>query len=226
MAITACQILQSSDYGAINQMMTSAMSSGWKPMGRLVVTDSPRDFYQLMYQGTDVEIESYQVVVSNGDSVPVKTSGGTISDTGALTITQGAVTAATLPATSTIVKNSDANINILAATGSTQLATNQTAEVTAGVLAAVRMTATMTVVKNNDSIPVTNSAAAAIANGTATVAANAVTRVALPATVGALQNNQAVSISVNAGILIAIGTATRTVTPTVTNGVVTAIAIT
>ncbi|QIU92139.1 hypothetical protein [Yokenella regensburgei] len=225
MAITACQILQSNDYGSMNQMMTSALSAGWKPLGRMVVTDSPRDFYQMIYQGTDLDIESYQALVNNGSTVPVKNSSGSITDTGTLAISQSVITSVSLPSTSTIVKNSDANINILAATGSTQLATGQSAEVIGGVLTAVRMTATMTVVKNNDSVPVTNSAAAAIANGTATVTTNSITRVALPATIAAVSNNGAVSIPVTTGVLISIGTATRTVTPTVAAGVLTGITI-
>lgn len=225
MAMSACKVLHANDDGSMNQQLTSAMSEGWKPFGRLMVTDSPRDFYQVMYQGNDIDLESYQSIVANNGTAPVKNSAGTITDTGTFAVSQNIVTSVTLPASSTIVKNSDANITVLPASGSTPLLSTQTADVSAGALNGVRLAAANTVVKNNDSVTVANSANSVTASGTATVSTNAVQRVSLPASNAIVSNNQVLSIPVTAGILVAIGTATRTVTITVSAGVPTAISI-
>lgn len=225
MAMSACMVLHANDDGSMNQQLTSAMSGGWKPFGRLVVTDSPRDFYQVMYQGNDIELETYQAIVANNGTAPVKNSAGTITDTGTYTVSQNVVTAVTLPATSTIVKNSDANITVLPASGSTPLLSTQTADVSVGALNGVRLAAANTVVKNSDAVTVANSANSVTASGTATVSANAVQRVSLPATNAIASNSQVLSIPVTAGILVAIGTATRTVTLTVSGGLITAASI-
>ncbi|MGY6030671.1 hypothetical protein ACUY4Q_003664 [Phytobacter sp. AG2a] len=225
MAMSACRVLQANDYGAMNQQLTSSMSQGWKPFGRLIVTDSPRDFYQVMYQGNDIDLETYQSIVSDGGTTAVRNSAGTITDTGTFSVSQNVITAVTLPATSTIVKNSDANITVLPASGSTPLLSAQTADVSVGALNGVRLAAANSVVKNNDAVTVANSANSVTASGTATVSTNAVQRVSLPATNAIVSNSQVLSIPVTAGILVAIGTATRTVTLTVSAGVPTAISI-
>lgn len=225
MVMSACQVLHANDDGSMNQQLTSAMTGGWKPLGRLIVTDSPRDFYQMMYQGNDIELETYQAIVSNGNTAPVKNSAGTITDTGTFTVSQNIISAVTMPATSTIVKNNDANITVLPATGSTPLLSTQTADVSVGALNGVRLAAANTVVKNNDTVTVANSANSVTASGTATVSTNAVQRVSLPATNAITSNSQVLSIPVTAGILVAIGTATRSVTLTVSAGVITAASI-
>lgn len=225
MAMSACRVLQANDYGSMNQQLTSSMSQGWKPFGRLIVTDSPRDFYQVMYQGNDIDLETYQAIVTDGGTATVKNSAGTITDTGTCAVSQNAVTSVTLPATSTIVKNNDSNITVLPASGLTPMLSTQTADVSVGALNGVRLAATNAVVKNSDAVTVANSANSATASGTASVSTNAVQRVSLPASNAIASNNQALSIPVTAGILISVGTSTRTVTLTVSGGLITAASI-
>ncbi|MBV4365909.1 hypothetical protein [Erwinia phyllosphaerae] len=109
MAITACQILHANDYGGMNQQLTSAMSDGWKPMGYLRITNgSPQDFYQMMYQGNDTDVDSYQAIIANAQTIPVKNSSGTVSATGTAAIAQSVLNSVSLPATTAIVTNTQA----------------------------------------------------------------------------------------------------------------------
>lgn len=68
---------------------------------------------------------------------------------------------------------------------------------------APELPADQAVVSNGGTVPVTNSAGAAIGNATATVAANAVSRVALPATIAAISNGGTVTVQNSAGAAVA-----------------------
>lgn len=106
MAISACKILQANDYGAMNQMITSALSEGWKPMGYLRITNGQqKDFYQMMYQGSNIDVDGYQAVISNAQQLTVKNSAGTVSATGTANITQSNVNSINLPDSTAIVTN-------------------------------------------------------------------------------------------------------------------------
>lgn len=225
MAITACQLLQASDYGSMNQQIAASMAAGWKVIGEMIVTNSPRDFYQLMYQGNNTAIEAYQAIINDAQGIPVRNSSGSISESGTASVSQNTLTAVALPATSTIVKAGDTNISLLPASGSTALLTGQSADVATGALTGIRLAGANTVTKQGDTVPVANSANTSTATGTATVSANAVQRVSLPANNAIASNSQVLSIPVTSGILLAIGTATRNVTLTVANGVISAASI-
>ncbi|MCS3423432.1 hypothetical protein M2403_002033 [Rahnella sp. BIGb0603] len=108
MPISACKILQSSDYGSMNQQLTSSMSDGWKPMGQMRITDAPRDFFQMMYQGNSSDMYDYQAVATNNATITVRNSVNTVTDTATISVVQSAITGATLPATTAIVKNTQA----------------------------------------------------------------------------------------------------------------------
>lgn len=106
MAITAIKILQANDYGSMNQLLTQALTDGWKPMGYLRITQNEQqDFYQTMYQGTNLDVDGYQSVIANQQQMTVKNSTGTVSATGTVSITQSAVNAVNLPATTALVSN-------------------------------------------------------------------------------------------------------------------------
>lgn len=117
MAITDCQILHANDYGGMNQQLTSSMSDGWKPMGYLRITNgNPQDFYQMMYKGNDTDVDSYQSIIANGASLTVRNSVGTISATGTVSVSQNVITAVTLPATTSLISNTQA-LSISVTTG-------------------------------------------------------------------------------------------------------------
>ncbi len=106
MAITACQILHANDYGGMNQQLTSALSAGWQPMGYLRITNNDQqDFYQMMYQGTNVDVNAYQSIVDNGQVLPVKNSAGTVTANGTASISQSAINSVSLPDSTAIVTN-------------------------------------------------------------------------------------------------------------------------
>lgn len=106
MAITDLNILQSNDAGSMNRLMTEALANGWQPMGYLRITDgTQKDFYQTMYKGANVDVNSYQAIISNGQQLTVKNNAGTLQATGTVAINQSAVTAINLPATTTLVSN-------------------------------------------------------------------------------------------------------------------------
>ncbi len=81
------------------------------------------------------------------------------------------------------------------------------------------------IIGNGQQLAVRNSAGTLSATGTATISQNSLSAVSLPATFSIVNNSQALSIPVTAGVLVAIGTSTRTVTLTVSGGVVTAASI-
>ncbi|PLR52411.1 hypothetical protein P0E69_06860 [Chimaeribacter arupi] len=106
MAITACKILQANDYGAMNQQLTSALATGWKPMGYLRITSGEQqDFYQMVYQGSNLDVDGYESVIANNQQLTVKNSAGTVSATGTVSISQSSVTAVSLPDSTAIVSN-------------------------------------------------------------------------------------------------------------------------
>lgn len=109
MAITDLNILQSNDAGAMVRLVTEAIANGWQPMGELRITNgSQKDFYQTMYKGTNVDVNSYQSIISNGQQLTVKNSAGTMQATGTVAINQSAVSAVSLPATTALVNNTQA----------------------------------------------------------------------------------------------------------------------
>lgn len=107
MAITELNILQANDYGQLNRMMKLALDDGWQPMGYLRITgESQKDFFQMMYKGTNVDVNAYQAIIANGQQLTVRNSGGTMQATGTVAISQSAVTGVNLPATFALVNNS------------------------------------------------------------------------------------------------------------------------
>ncbi|MDU5835955.1 MAG: hypothetical protein E6Z53_02660 [Pantoea sp.] len=117
MAITDLNILQSNDAGSMNRLMTEALANGWQPMGYLRITDgTQKDFYQTMYKGANVDVNSYQAIISNGQQLTVKNNAGTLQATGTVAINQSAVTAINLPATTTLVSNTQ-SLSIPVTTG-------------------------------------------------------------------------------------------------------------
>lgn len=85
---------------------------------------------------------------------------------------------------------------------------------------------TSAIVVNASTVPVQNSAGAAIGTGTVTVAASAVTNVKLPATVAGVSNAGVVTVPITFVTARTAGaTATVAATVTVANGVITAISI-
>lgn len=109
MAITDLNILQSNDAGSMVRLVTDAIANGWQPMGYLRITNgTQKDFYQTMYKGTNVDVNSYQSIISNGQQLTVRNSAGTLSATGSATIAQNSLSAVNLPATFSIVNNSQA----------------------------------------------------------------------------------------------------------------------
>lgn len=81
------------------------------------------------------------------------------------------------------------------------------------------------IIANNQQLTVRNSAGTVSATGTAVIAQNTLTGINLNATTAIVTNTQVLSIPVTAGILVAIGTATRSLTLTVSGGLVTAASI-
>lgn len=81
------------------------------------------------------------------------------------------------------------------------------------------------IIANNQQLTVKNSAGTVSATGTAVIAQNSLTGINLNATTAIVTNTQVLSIPVTAGILVAIGTATRSLTLTVSGGLVTAASI-
>ena len=129
MAITELNILQANDYGQLNRMMKDALADNWQPMGYLrIAGESQKDFFQMMYKGTNVDVNAYQSIIANGQQLTVKNSSGSMQVTGTAAISQSSVTGISLPATTAMVNNTQA-ISI---------------PVTAGVLVAIG-TATRTV---------------------------------------------------------------------------------
>lgn len=109
MAITDLNILQSNDAGSMVRLVTEAIANGWQPMGYLRITNgTQKDFYQTMYKGTNVDVNSYQAIISNGQQLTVKNSAGTLQATGTVAISQSAVTGVNLPATTSLVNNTQA----------------------------------------------------------------------------------------------------------------------
>lgn len=154
-------------------------------------------------------------VVTNASTLPIQNSAGADPHNVTLTVAANAVTAAVLAASVAFVDNGD-NLTIQNSAG-TAVAGNHAASVTAGVVANVKLAATVAPVVSG---PVTmqNSAGTAIAGvHNATVAAGVLSNVKLAATVAPVVSG------VLAGI-VATGTGT-TVTVTVANGLVTAVAL-
>lgn len=109
MAITDLNILQSNDAGSMVRLVTDAIANGWQPMGYLRITNgTQKDFYQAMYKGTNVDVNSYQAIIANNQQLTVKNSAGTMQATGTVAISQSAVTAITLPVTTALVNNTQA----------------------------------------------------------------------------------------------------------------------
>lgn len=125
---------------------------------------------------------------------------------------------APLPPSGTATLANAATVTVLPATGTTPAQGSATAAVTGNTLSGIRLAATAAVVTNSSTVPVQNSAGAAIGTGTRTVAANAVTNVRLPATVAGVTNGTAVTCTVT-------GTYVNKFTPTVANGVITGIVL-
>ncbi|MDU5473772.1 hypothetical protein [Pantoea sp.] len=117
MAITDLNILQSSDAGSMVRLVTDAIANGWQPMGYLRITNgTQKDFYQTMYKGANVDVNPYQAIIANNQQLTVKNSAGTMQATGTVAISQSAVTAVTIPATTALVNNTQA-LNIPVTTG-------------------------------------------------------------------------------------------------------------
>lgn len=109
MAITDLNILQSNDAGSMVRLVTDAIANGWQPMGYLRITNgTQKDFYQTMYKGTNVDVNSYQAIIANSQQLIVKNSAGTLQATGTVAISQSTVSAVTLPATTALVNNTQA----------------------------------------------------------------------------------------------------------------------
>lgn len=109
MAITELNILQSNDAGSMVRLVTDAIANGWQPMGYLRITNgTQKDFYQTMYKGTNVDVNSYQSIIANNQQLTVKNSAGTMQATGTVQISQSAVTGISLPATTALVNNTQA----------------------------------------------------------------------------------------------------------------------
>jgi len=81
------------------------------------------------------------------------------------------------------------------------------------------------IIANSQQLTVKNSAGTMQATGTVAISQSTVNGVTLPATTALVNNTQALSIPVTTGLAISLGTATRTVTLTVSGGVVTAASI-
>lgn len=109
MAITELNILQSNDAGSMVRLVTDAIANGWQPMGYLRITNgTQKDFYQTMYKGTNVDVNSYQSIIANNQQLTVKNSAGTMQASGTVQISQSAVTGISLPATTALVNNTQA----------------------------------------------------------------------------------------------------------------------
>lgn len=109
MAITDLNILQSNDAGSMVRLVTEAIANGWQPMGYLRITNgTQKDFFQAMYKGTNVDVNSYQAIISNGQQLTVKNSAGAMQATGTVAISQSAVSSVNLPATTALVNNTQA----------------------------------------------------------------------------------------------------------------------
>ena len=101
------------------------------------------------------------------------------------------------------------------------------AKINAGTIAApITLSATQSVVSDAGTLPIQNSAGAAIGTGTATVAGGNVSYLRLPATVGAVSNGNSRGVTVTTTTARTAGQSdSKTVTFTVANGVITAITI-
>lgn len=122
-----------------------------------------------------------QAVVSNGGSVPVKNSAGTVTKTGTATVAANAVTGVALGATTAIVDNAGAATVRNSAGSKTAAAT---VAVAAGAVTNVNITASTTaIVDHNDTVPVKDAAGVVRASGaTAEIVAGVPVSVRLAAT--------------------------------------------
>lgn len=148
--------------------------------------------------------------VSNGDTLPLQTNGGTASGNVTATVAASAVSNVKLPASTAVIGNG-ATVAVRNSAGAdSHNATSVTT--TQGALTGVNLAATVAMVDNSDSVPLlpATGTTPAQGSGTAAIAAGVVTGVRLPATSAVVTNGQVITVTGG------------TVTITVANNVVTA----
>jgi hypothetical protein len=141
------------------------------------------------------DLPDTDAIVSNADTLPLQTNGGTASSNVTATVAANAVSNVKLPASTALVGNA-ATVAVRNSAGAdshngTSVTTTQ------GALTGINLAATVAMVDNSDSVPLLPSAGTTPAqgNGIAAVAAGVVTGVRLPATSAVVTNGQVINVT-------------------------------
>jgi hypothetical protein len=162
-----------------------------------------------------VVLDATDQIVSDTDTIVVKNSAGTVAKNATATVASGVISGAALGSTEAIVSHGATNIPVK---NSAETKTGGTATVTvaAGLASKILLPATDQIVGNGDTVVVKNSAASVSKNGVAAVASGDITGVALASSV---------ALVTDADVFAGVTGSGTTATITVTNGVISAIAL-
>lgn len=185
--VTICTVATDAKYGTstpvydyIAGTIPEQFKSGGTPIYTELDPTNPPD---------DADLISTQAVISNGETVAVKTNGGSSSDNATATVVAHALTVA-LPATKTVVENSDTT---------TVDGATVTLAVSGGAVTGGTLTGTKCVVSSGDTVAVGSD------DVTITVAGNAMTTASIGATKTIVENGDTTTIS-GKSIALAVGT--------------------